>query len=202
MTPLPRFYPVVPDAMHVAAVVDGGAKLVQLRAKSTDQAWLDAQIRSSLARCRQAGAQLVVNDHWELALALHADFVHLGQEDLDGADLAALRRHGVRYGISTHDHDELARALAARPAYVALGPIWETTLKRMRWAPQGIARISEWRRRIGDLALVAIGGITLERAAACLEAGADSVAAVNDIVNAPDVRARAQAWAAQLEPAL
>ena len=104
--------------------------------------------------------QLVVNDYWQLALEEGCDFVHLGQGDLAGADLAALRRAGVRLGVSTHDHAELERALALHPDYVALGPIYPTLLKVMPWAPQGLARLSEWKRRIGALPLVAIGGLT------------------------------------------
>ena len=107
--------------------------------------------------------QLIVNDYWRLALAAGCDFVHLGQADLEGADLQALRRAGVRVGVSTHDEAELERALGLAPDYVALGPIYHTTLKVMPWAPQGLQRIGVWKRRIGALPLVAIGGVTLER---------------------------------------
>jgi thiamine-phosphate pyrophosphorylase len=122
--------------------------------------------------------------------------VHLGQGDLAGADLVALRRAGVRLGVSTHDETELERALAARPDYVALGPIYPTLLKVMPWRPQGLARIREWKRRIGQLPLVAIGGLTLERLAAVLAAGADVAAVVTDIVRNSNPEGRARAWLA------
>jgi thiamine-phosphate pyrophosphorylase len=151
--------------------------------------------------CARHGCQLIVNDHWRDALGLGADFVHLGQEDLAGADVATLQANtlqagGVRLGISTHSAQELATALAAQPAYVALGPIYETRLKAMPWAPQGLDRIAEWKRRIGALPLVAIGGITPERAGGVLAAGADSVAVITDFFTHPDPEARVEQWLA------
>jgi len=143
-----------------------------------------------------AWVQLVVNDYWRLALATGCDFVHLGQGDLDAADIPALRRAGVRLGISTHDDNELARALALRPAYVALGPIYPTLLKVMPWRPQGLARIGEWKRRIGSLPLIAIGGLTPERLAGVFAAGADVAAVVTDIVQAADPEGRVRQWLA------
>jgi len=120
--------------------------------------------------------------------------VHLGQGDLDGADLAALRRAGVRLGISTHDESELERALALAPDYVALGPIYPTLLKVMPWAPQGLARLGAWKRRVGALPLVAIGGLTLERLPDVFAAGADVAAVVTDIVRAAQPEERVQQW--------
>jgi thiamine-phosphate diphosphorylase len=146
--------------------------------------------------CNRTGAQLIVNDHWQLALQEGCDFVHLGQGDLDTADVSALRRANVRIGISTHDHTELERALSFQPDYVALGPIYPTTLKQMPWAPQGLSRISEWKRRVGALPLVAIGGLTVERAAGVFAAGADSAAVVTDVVRSADPEARTKEWVA------
>ena len=192
---LDRFYPVVPDAAWVARVVGAGARLVQLRAKDKPEPALRAEIAAAMAAC--AGkAQLVVNDYWALALEAGADYVHLGQGDLDGADVKALRAHGVRLGVSTHDHAELDRALALDPDYVALGPIWPTLLKQMSWAPQGLARLGEWKRLIGARPLVAIAGITVERAPLALAAGADSVAVVTDVVTAADPDAKVRAFLA------
>lgn len=105
----------------------------------------------------------------------------------------------MRIGISSHDHAELETALEADPDYVALGPIYETKLKQMPWAPQGMARIGEWKRLIGDRPLVAIGGLTVERALLCLAAGADSVAVVNDIVAHANPLAQARTWLAATE---
>ncbi len=167
---------------------------MQLRIKDADSDRVRHEIKRALMACRATGAQLVVNDHWQTAIDLGADFVHLGQDDLAQADLPSIRRRGMRLGISTHDHAELDQALAAQPSYVALGPIWPTTLKIMPWAPQGLARIGEWKRLVRHLPLVAIGGITLDRAADCLAAGADAVAVVNDVLNNPDPLHRAQEW--------
>ena len=123
-------------------------------------------------------------------------WVHLGQEDLVDADVKAIRRAGLKLGVSTHDHAELEKGLAVDPDYVALGPIWPTALKKMPWAPQGLDRLGEWKKLIGNRPLVAIGGLTLERALLCLKAGADSAAVVGDIVNNPDPVAQAKAWIA------
>jgi thiamine-phosphate pyrophosphorylase len=100
----------------------------------------------------------------------------------------------VRLGISTHSEEELAVALAAGPDYIALGPIYETRLKVMKFAPQGLERIGQWRERIGRLPLVAIGGITPERADGVVEAGADSVAVITDFFTHPDPEARVRRW--------
>ena len=144
--------------------------------------------------CLGAGAQLVVNDHWQVALEEDCDFVHLGQGDLDTADVPALRRAGVRLGLSTHDEAELERALALEPEYLALGPIYPTVLKAMAFAPQGLERIGQWKRRIGLRPLVAIGGLTLERLPGVFAAGADCAAVVSDIVRNSDPEARMRAW--------
>lgn len=184
----------MPDAAGVARVVSQGARLVQLRMKHGAPEERLADLRRAKAACSAAGATLVLNDFWELALAEGVAFIHLGQGDLDGADLAAIRRGGIRLGVSTHDHAELDRALATDPDYVALGPIYPTTLKVMPWAPQGLERITEWKQLVGTRPLVAIGGISLERIAPVLAAGADCVAVVTDIVKAADPEARTRAW--------
>jgi thiamine-phosphate pyrophosphorylase len=144
---------------------------------------------------------LVVNDYWRVAIDAGAPFVHLGQGDLDGADMTAIRAHGLRVGISTHDEAELARALALAPDYVALGPIYPTILKAMAHPPQGLARIGEWKRRVGAMPLVAIGGLNVERGVACLAAGADIVSVVTDITLNAEPEERARQWlAATREP--
>ncbi|MGN8118153.1 thiamine phosphate synthase [Labrys sp. 22185] len=198
---LDPFYPVVDSVDWVERLVKQGTKLVQLRIKDRDDETVMPEIRAALTVCRAYGADLVVNDYWRAAITAGADFLHLGQGDLDTADLAAIRAAGLKLGISTHDHAELARALACDPDYVALGPIYPTTLKVMPFAPQGLERIGEWKKLIGDLPLVAIGGITLERAPACLAAGADVIAMVSDVVRHPDPDARTQAWLAATRPA-
>ncbi|KUP90540.1 thiamine phosphate synthase [Tritonibacter horizontis] len=189
-----RFYLIVGHVGRVELLVPQGARLVQLRIK--DQP--DAEVRRQIARardfCAVYGAQLVVNDYWQAALDLKCDFVHLGQEDMDRADFDALRRAGVRYGLSTHDEAELDRALALDPAYVALGPVYPTLLKKMAWEPQGLDRVRRWKERAGAVPLVAIGGLTIERLPGVFAAGADSAAVVTDIQTAEDPEARTRAW--------
>jgi thiamine-phosphate pyrophosphorylase len=191
---LPRVYPIVDSAGWVARLAPAGVRLLQLRIKERPRPAIAGEIRQALAACRAHGVQLIVNDHRQLALDEGCDFVHLGQGDLDGADLAALRRRRVRLGISTHDEAELERALALAPDYVALGPIYPTTLKVMPWAPQGLPRIGQWKRRIGELPLVAIGGVTLARLPEVFQAGADVAAVVSDIVAAGDPALQARRW--------
>ncbi len=196
---LDRFYPIVPDAAWLERIVPLGVKFVQLRIKDASVADVAAQAKRAADICKRNGCTLVLNDYWEIAVDQGIDFVHLGQEDLRDADLEAIKLAGVRVGISTHDLGELDRALAVEPDYVALGPIYETKLKAMRWAPQGIDKIREWRRRIGDLPLVAIGGLTPERASGVLEAGADILSVVTDFLTASDPEARIQLWLRQLQ---
>ncbi|WP_395697597.1 thiamine phosphate synthase [Methylocella sp.] len=193
---LDPFYLIVNSAAWVARLLPCGVRLAQLRVKDAPDEILRREILAAKALCAAAGAQLVVNDYWRLAIDLGCDFVHLGQEDLETADLTAIRRAGLRLGVSTHDEAELERALEAAPDYVALGPIWPTVLKAMRFSPQGLERIGEWKARIGDVPLVAIGGITLERALGVLAAGADSAAVVTDVTLNADPQARARGWAA------
>ncbi len=145
---LDPFYPIVDSAAWVARLVGVGARLIQLRIKTKDEATIASQTRQSLALCRKAGATLVVNDSWRIAIAEGADWVHLGQEDLDTADLGAIRKAGLKLGVSTHDEAELERGLAVDPDYVALGPIFPTLSKDMVIAPQGFGRLAEWKRRI------------------------------------------------------
>jgi thiamine-phosphate pyrophosphorylase len=194
---LDRFYPVVESADWVRRLVGAGARLIQLRVKDQDEATAARETRAALAVCRAAGAALVVNDYWRVAIDEGAPWVHLGQGDLDeGADVGAIRRAGLKLGLSTHDEAELERALALAPDYVALGPIYPTITKAMAPVSQGLARIGEWKRRVGAMPLVAIGGLNLERALACLVAGADSAAVVTDITLNPDPEGRARAWIA------
>jgi thiamine-phosphate pyrophosphorylase len=193
---LDPFYPIVDSAEWVARLVGVGARLVQLRVKDRDEAAVAQETRAALAVSSKAGATLVVNDYWRIAVDEGAPWVHLGQGDLDGADIAVIRRAGLRLGVSTHDEAELARALALDPDYVALGPIYPTILKAMAFAAQGLTRIGEWKRRIGRVPLIAIGGLTVERAKLCLAAGADVVSVVTDITLNADPEARAREWIA------
>ncbi|MBA5776023.1 thiamine phosphate synthase [Stappia sp. F7233] len=197
---LDPFYLIVDSAGWIERLGPAGLRLVQLRIKQGTQEALRAEIRAARAAAQKHGCQLVINDHWQLAIEEDCDFVHLGQEDLADADLAAIRSAGLRLGVSTHDESELAAALAVEPDYVALGPIYPTTLKRMDWQPQGLSRIGEWRQKSGETPLVAIGGLTCERVAKVLQAGADAAAVSTDVLGAADPLARARAWIAATAP--
>jgi thiamine-phosphate pyrophosphorylase len=190
------FYPIVPDAAWLARLVPLGVKTIQLRLKNASSERIRREIGASLEICARHDCQLIVNDHWREALSLGADYIHLGQEDLLAADLPTIQAKGMRLGVSTHSEAELEAALTAQPAYVALGPIYETKLKVMKWAPQGLARLGEWKKRIGALPLVGIAGITPERADGVIAAGADSVAVLTDFMTSADPEARVALWLA------
>ena len=193
------FYPIVSDTGWLSRLLPQGVKLVQIRIKDRDADTVRTEIEEAIALCAAHDCQLVINDYWREAIAAGADFVHLGQEDLAAADLAAIRAAGIKIGISTHSHAELETALAADADYVALGPIYATTLKKMPWAPQGLPRLAEWRSRV-KCPLVAIGGITPQRAPIVLAAGADAVAVITDIVTNQDPECRTGNWVTITEP--
>ena len=179
-----------------------GVGTIQLRAKDLNDSEALQIVTDALEVIKGTDAKLVVNDYWRAAIVAGAKHLHLGQEDLVDADLGEIRKAGLTLGISTHDDEELATALAAKPDYIALGPIFPTTLKSMRFAPQGIAKITEWKKRIGNIPLVAIGGIKFEQSAEIFAAGADSIAVVSDVTqNAdPDARVRTMARPAARRP--
>lgn len=188
-------YPVVDHPRWVERLGAAGARFIQLRLKDLETETLRAQVIEGQEAAARHNVRLVLNDYWQLALELGIDYIHIGQEDLDTADLDQIRAARIAYGISTHSHQELERALSVRPDYVALGPIWETKLKKMIWEPQGVEKLAEWRRIIGpDMPLVAIGGITRARAPSCIAAGADSVAAVSDFIASEDPENQVEAW--------
>lgn len=199
MIKLDPFYPIVPDTEWLARLLPHGIRLVQLRIKDRPDSVIRAEIDQAVSLCAAHGCELVINDYWRATIDAGARFVHLGQEDLAAADLSALRAAKVKIGVSTHSFAELDRALAARPDYVALGPIYATTLKPMPFPPQGLPRIAEWRARL-DCPLVAIGGITLPRAPLVLAAGADSVAVITDIMTSQHPEARVENWIAATAP--
>ncbi|RUU12890.1 thiamine phosphate synthase [Mesorhizobium sp. USDA-HM6] len=191
---LDPFYLIVDSAAWIERLVPLGVKLVQLRIKDMDEDGLRAEIRKAKTLCARHRCQLIVNDHWRLAIKEGCDFIHLGQEDLQAANLPEIQAAGIRLGLSTHDEAELVTALAARPHYVALGPVYPTILKKMKWAPQGLERIRVWKERIAPLPLVAIGGLNPERLDGVFAAGADSAAVVTDITLNSDPEARTREW--------
>ncbi|MBS1302253.1 thiamine phosphate synthase [Loktanella sp. SALINAS62] len=191
---LPKFYPIFDSVSWLERALPLGVTMVQLRMKERPHADLRNDIRTALDLTRQHGAMLVVNDHWQIAIDEGADWLHLGQEDLDTADLPAIRRAGLRLGISTHDHAELDRALSLSPDYVALGPVYPTILKKMKWRQQGLDRVTEWKRLVGDIPLCAIGGMNVDRAEGAFAAGADLVSVVTDITLNPEPESRIREW--------
>ena len=195
-----RFYPVVDSVAWVARLALLGVGTIQLRAKGLNDSEALQNVSDALEVIKGTRAKLVVNDYWRAAIVAGAKHLHLGQEDLADlteADLEAIRDAGLTLGISTHDDAELETALRAKPDYIALGPIFPTTLKSMRFAPQGIPKITEWKKRIGNIPLVAIGGIKLEQAPEIFAAGADSIAVVSDVTQNAEPDARVRAWLQQ-----
>jgi thiamine-phosphate pyrophosphorylase len=191
---LDPFYLIVDSAAWIARLLPCGVRLVQLRIKDKPPTTIRVEIEEAKALCQRYHAQLIVNDYWQDAIEAGCDFVHLGQGDLDTADLSAIRRAGLKLGVSTHDEAELFRALEVAPDYIALGPIYPTILKAMAFAPQGLPRLAEWKKKIGKIPLVGIGGVTLERLAGVLEAGADSAAVVTDITLNSNPEQRTREW--------
>jgi thiamine-phosphate pyrophosphorylase len=189
-----RFYPVVDSLAWVERLARLGVGTVQLRAKDLGDPEALELVRAALAVTGATQTKLVVNDYWRAAIEAGAQHLHLGQEDLAEADVRAIRRAGLTLGLSTHDDEELETALRQQPDYVALGPIYPTTLKSMRFAPQGLDKIGIWKKRVGNIPLVAIGGIKLEQAPAIFAAGADSIAVVSDVTQNSDPDARVRAW--------
>lgn len=188
------FYPVFDHVEWLRRTLQLGVKLVQLRIKDQPMDVVRAQLKEGKALCDEHGAVLVVNDYWQLAIELGCEWLHLGQEDLDVADVNAIKAAGLKLGVSTHDRAELDRALALNPDYIALGPVYPTILKKMKWHQQGLEKLTEWKEIMGDLPLVAIGGMSVERSAGAFDAGADIVAAVTDITLKDDPEARVREW--------
>lgn len=193
---LDRFYPIFDDVEWLQRMLPLGVKLVQLRVKDQPDQIVAKQIAQARDLCREHSATLVINDYWQAAIDAGCDWVHLGQEDLDDADIPAIRRAGIKLGISTHDRAELDRALALGPDYVALGPVYPTKLKQMKWHQQGLEKVTEWKRLAGGIPLVAIGGMSVERAAGAFDAGADIVSVVTDITWNDDPDNRLREWVA------
>ncbi|WP_168920703.1 thiamine phosphate synthase [Polaromonas vacuolata] len=178
------FYPVVPTADWVQRLLSWGVRTVQLRIKETDHSpeEIVRQVQAAVAAGRSiAGAQVFINDHWQLALDAGAYGVHLGQEDLDSADITALRHAGLRLGLSTHTPAELARAHAVQPSYLAIGPVYPTTLKVMPYAPVGLEQLQVWAKLGAPYPVVAIGGISLDRMPGVLACGVQGVAVVSAV---------------------
>ncbi|GAA5093736.1 thiamine phosphate synthase [Bartonella acomydis] len=191
---LDPFYLIVDNAQWIERLVPLGVKLIQLRMKNENLKIIRQHIKCAKNICDKWGAQLIINDHWTIAIDEKCNFIHLGQEDLSNADLSAIRKNDIKLGLSTHDEQELDTALSVHPDYIALGPIYPTILKKMKWEPQGLEKIKQWKMRIGALPLVGIGGLTPERAIGVLNAGANSTAVVTDIILHKKPEERVKQW--------
>lgn len=181
-------YAVVDSLEWIARLLDAGVRTLQLRIKDRPAAEVEPVIQQAIALGRACQARLFINDYWQLAIKHRAYGVHLGQEDLETADLEAIREAGLRLGVSTHDDHEIDRALAVKPSYIALGHIFPTQTKAMPSSPQGLEQLQRHIARLGNIPTVAIGGISLARAPAVLACGVGSIAVVSAITQAADWR--------------
>ncbi len=185
-------YAVLPDAAWVGRMARAGVPTVQLRFKSDDAKAVQNEVTAAVKAVEGTGALLFINDHWQAAIAAGAYGVHLGQEDLDTADLAAIKAAGLRLGLSTHGYAEMLRADQHAPSYIAMGAVYPTTLKRMTTAAQGPGRLNAYSAVLRDYPLVAIGGIDAARLPDVMASGVGSVAVVRALVAAakPEQEAR------------
>ena len=194
-------YAVLPDAQWVARMAEAGVPPLQLRLKSDDPDTIAREVKAAVKAVEGSASLLFINDHWKAALDAGAYGVHLGQEDLQilsEGDFEALRRAGLRLGLSTHGYAEMLRADRYSPSYMALGAVYPTTLKRMATAAQGTARLQRYARLIQATPLVAIGGIDAQRLPEVMSSGVGSAAVVRALVAAPDPEARARELSEQV----
>ena len=191
---LPRFYQIVDEVSWLERFLPLGLELVQLRIKDKSEAFVRDQVKAAKELCDQTNCQLIINDYWQIAIDEGCDFIHLGQEDLVDADLETIKSHNIKFGLSTHDRAELQIAIDTDPAYIALGPVYHTILKSMKWKPQGVEKVGRWKQRLGDIPLVAIGGLTVERAPDVYAQGADSISAVTDVLLHDNPEQRLKEW--------
>lgn len=191
-------YPIVDRAAwlpRLCTISISGQRIstAQLRIKDLTGSALEQEVATAIAYAKQHRIRLFINDYWQLAIRMQAYGVHLGQEDLATADLAAIAEAGLRLGLSTHSYAELARANSIVPSYVALGPIYPTSCKAMRFGPQGPRRIHEW-QQLCRVPLVAIGGLRHQDAQQIKALGADGIAVISDIMHASNPEDRVRQW--------
>ncbi|MCO7223870.1 thiamine phosphate synthase [Pleionea sp. CnH1-48] len=195
-TPL-GLYPVVDSYEWLQRLLPLGITTAQLRIKDKQGDDLENEIQQSIQLAKQHNCRLFINDYWSLAIKYEAYGVHLGQEDLDDADIDAIRKAGLRLGISTHCHYEVARAHSFKPSYIACGPVYHTNTKQMPWVPQAIAGLNYWQQTL-HYPLVAIGGINQERIDAVAETGVSGIAMITAITLAEDPEQTASRFMQQI----
>jgi hydroxymethylpyrimidine kinase/phosphomethylpyrimidine kinase/thiamine-phosphate diphosphorylase len=178
--PLLGLYPVVERAEWIARLASTGVSTMQLRVKDLSGDELESEIKLAVELGVKHNCRLFINDYWQLAIKHNAYGVHLGQEDLNDANIYKIKKAGLRLGLSTHCHYEVARAHSYKPSYIACGPVYHTTTKDMPWVPHGLNGLKYW-RRVLNYPLVAIGGINAERFGPVAKTGVDSVAMITAI---------------------
>lgn len=193
-------YAVLPTAQWVKRMAQAGVNTLQLRFKSENEGHIQQEVEAAVQGVRGTRALLFINDHWQAAIRAGAYGVHLGQEDLDGADLNAIRAAGLRLGISTHGYAEMRRADQFSPSYIAMGAVFPTTLKKMKTAPQGLSRLRQYAKLMRDYPLVAIGGVDLSNLAEVLQCQVGSVGVVRALVDAEQPETIASEFMAVLRP--
>ncbi len=194
----PGLYAIVDSAAWVNRVLQGGIRTVQLRIKEAHHPGLREEVRASVQAAREVGAQLFINDHWQVAIEESAYGVHLGQEDLATADLAAIAQAGLRLGISTHAFWEVCRAWALRPSYIACGPIHPTKAKAMPWIAQGNDNLAYWCNLL-PTPVVGIAGMDPKRATQAMQCGAAGVALISGITASADTQARIEQFQSAIQ---
>lgn len=185
-------YAVLPDAQWIKRMVDAGVPTVQLRYKpegTLNQTLLEREIHASVAAVKGSNTLLFINDYWREAIDAGAYGVHLGQEDLELADLEAIKSAGLRLGLSTHGYAEMVYADSFLPSYIAMGAVFPTQLKKMPTAPQGLGRLYQYAKLMQHYPLVGIGGIDESKIQAVAQSGVGSVAVVRAITGSDDPEA-------------
>jgi len=179
-------YPVLDTVEWLEKVLKSGVKTCQLRIKDKRPEQVESHIIEAIALGKKYQARLFINDYWQLAIKHQAYGVHLGQEDMEIADLGMIAEAGLRLGLSTHGYYEILRAQQLKPSYIALGHIFETQTKDMPSDPQGLGRLAKYAALLSDTPTVAIGGINLQRAPQVYQTGVGSIAVVTAITRADD----------------
>ena len=190
---LPRVYPItdtkisgLSHAEQVARLCAGGATLAQLREKRLSPRDFYREAEAALRVAREYGARLIINDRADIALALGADGLHIGQDDLPPEAARRLLGEPALVGFSTHSVEQAIAAARLPLDYLAIGPVFATATKENPDPVVGLDGLRRAREAIGDsVSLVAIGGITLENAATVWEAGADSIAVIGVLLREP-----------------
>lgn len=190
-----HFYPIVDSLRWLEILLKNKVPVSQYRIKKPYSPELEYEIKSAIALAKKYNHHLVINDYWELAIKYQAFGVHLGYEDSQNADLKLIKEKNLVVGLSTHDETELNYAIKLVPDYIALGPIFPTKTKKMRFEPQGIEKITLWRNIIPpQIKLIAIGGISLASAANIYAKGANCISVIHDISQASNPVERLQQW--------